>query len=453
MGGTWDLFRYPGIRSDSDMPTLGYSFRPWTGEKAIADGPSILRYIRDTAAETGIDRQIRYGHRLIAADWDGAAWRLELETPDGARAISAKWLFLCTGYYDYAEGYRPDIPGLADFAGDVIHPQHWPEGYDPAGKRIVVVGSGATAVTLVPELARSAAHVTMLQRSPTYIVAMPSRDKLADLARRWLGDRRGHALTRWKNILMGTAFYRISQSRPDFVARMIRKAASKAIGPRVDPDRDLTPRYAPWDQRLCLVPDGDLFRVLRDGRAEIVTDRIERITAEGVMTEGGSVLPADTIVLATGLKVQVAGGACLSLKGEPVQMSDSFAYRGVMYSGLPNLSVALGYINASWTLKCELIARYTRRLLDHMEAEGWDWAMPEPPPDDVPVRTTFELSAGYLERARDIIPKQTDRSPWRMLQSYVADRRLLGRGDLTEAMSFGHAEKASPPLSHRPESA
>ncbi|MCK0166940.1 NAD(P)/FAD-dependent oxidoreductase [Jannaschia sp. S6380] len=445
IGGTWDLFRYPGIRSDSDMATLGYGFRPWTSEKAIADGPAILSYVRDTARDLGLNDKIRFRHRLVAADWQGdvARWRLTFEMGDTGETVTqqvtCRWLYLCTGYYDYARGHRPDIPGLDAFAGPVLHPQHWPEGFDPAGRRIVVVGSGATAVTLVPELARSAAHVTMLQRSPTHIVAMPSTDRVANGLRRVFGERRGHALTRWKNILLTMGFYQASRRAPGMIARLIRRAAARAAGSAVDPDLDLTPAYDPWDQRLCIVPDGDLFHALRDGRAAIVTDRIDAVTARGGRTRSGRDIAADAIVLATGLRLQVAGGATLSRDGVPIDIGRAFAYKGVMYSGVPNLSMALGYINASWTLKCELIARYTRRLLDHMDEGGFDWAVPDAPPPDLPVRPTFELSSGYLERARDRIPRQTDRAPWRMLQNYIVDRRLLGAGTVTDAMTFGRA--------------
>lgn len=444
IGGTWDLFRYPGVRSDSDMATLGFAFRPWTSDAAIAEGPEILRYIRDTAEETGVERLVRFGHRLVAADWRGdtASWHLGFEIAEDGGAvrtevIRSRWLYLCTGYYDYERGHRPDIPGLDRFAGPILHPQHWPEGFDPAGRRIAVIGSGATAVTLVPELARTAAHVTMLQRSPTHIVALPSRDGLANRLRRILGERRGHAATRWKNILLTMGFYGASRRAPNFVARRIRAAASRAIGPSVDPVRDLTPRYDPWDQRLCIVPDGDLFRSLRSGKASISTDRIETVTETGIRTVSGQRIEADAIVMATGLRLQVAGGAALAVDGAPIDVSAVFAYKGVMFTGVPNLSVALGYINASWTLKCELIARYTRRLLDHMAAEGHDWAVPEAPPPGAPSLPTFELSSGYLERARDRIPRQTDRGPWRMLQNYIADRRLLGAGDVTDRMRFG----------------
>ncbi|WGH78317.1 flavin-containing monooxygenase [Jannaschia ovalis] len=443
MGGTWDLFRYPGVRSDSDMATLGYGFRPWTSEKAIADGPAILSYIHETARETGIDRLIRYRHRMVAADWNSARarWIVTVDTPGGTRTIAARWLSICTGYYDYAGGHRPDWPGEAEFAGPIIHPQAWPEDLDWTGKRVVVIGSGATAVTLVPELAKRAAHVTMLQRSPTHIMAMPASDAVANALRRLLGDRWGHAVTRWKNILLTMAFYQLAQKAPNKVAGLIRKGAMKAIGPGAD-EAALTPRYAPWEQRLCLVPDGDFFAALKAGDASIVTDGIDRFDAAGLCLASGGHLPADIVVAATGLKVQVAGGAAISMDGVPVNMHDHFAYKGVMYSGLPNLSVALGYINASWTLKCELIARYTRRLLDHMEAEGWDWAVPEAPPESARALTTFELSSGYLERARDIIPQQTDRAPWRMLQNYVADRRLIAGGPVTDHMRFGRAPGA-----------
>ena len=442
IGGTWDLFRYPGVRSDSDMATLGYAFRPWTGEKALADGPSILAYVRETAEAEGLAP--RFGHRLVAADWDGAAalWRLDFETAGGPVRVDARFLYLCTGYYDYEAGHAPRFAGRDDFAGRVIHPQHWPEDYDWTGQRIAVIGSGATAVTLVPELARRAAHVTMVQRTPTYVMAMPGRDGLADRLRRWLGDARGHAATRWKNILLTMAFYQAAQRAPRLSARLLTGGAAKASG--LDPAH-FAPPYDPWDQRLCLVPDGDLFDALRAGDAGIVTGAIDRFVPEGLRMEDGRVVEADAVVTATGLSLRIAGGAALSLDGAPVNMADHVAYKGVMYAGLPNLAVALGYTNASWTLKCELIARYVVRLLDHMEARGHDWAVPQAPPAGEALRTTFELSSGYLERSRDLIPKQTARAPWRMLQNYLLDRRLLGRGRVDDHMDFGRAPARGAP--------
>ena len=441
MGGTWDLFRYPGIRSDSDMPTLGYTFRPWTGERSIADGPSILRYIEETATEFGIDRHIHYRTRLTHADWrtEDARWHVTLDTPEGERRITCGFLFAGTGYYDYAAGHRPHFEGEERFGGRIVHPQHWPDDLDWTSKRVVVIGSGATAVTLVPEMARQAAHVTMLQRSPTWIAAMPSRDALADRLRRWFGDRAGHRLTRWKNIGLGMAFFQAAQRMPGAIGRLMLKGAAKALPEGFDVAQHLTPSYKPWDQRLCLVPDGDLFAAVKEERATIVTDQIEHFDERGIVLASGERIDADIVVAATGLRVQILGGATASVDGEPVAMGRTYSYKGAMYSGVPNFAVALGYTNASWTLKSELIARYVVRLLNHMEAKGYSYAVPLTPGPEMGDRTIFELSSGYLERARDIIPRQTERGPWRQHQNYLRDVALLRLGGVADQMAFGRA--------------
>ena len=445
VGGTWDLFRYPGIRSDSDMPTLGYTFRPWTGEKAIADGPSILDYVRDTAREFGIDERIRFRNRVTAAAWDtGAArWTVTVDTPDGERRMRARWLFLCTGYYDYDAGHAPRFEGEETFGGEIVHPQHWPEDLDYANKRVVVIGSGATAVTLVPEMAKRAAHVTMLQRSPTWIVSMPAEDRLANWLHRRVGPKAAHAITRWKNVGYAIYSFQLAQRLPNFVGNAIRKMAAKDLPEGFDTETHLKPAYKPWDQRLCLVPDSDLFLAIKKGRAAIATDHVERFDETGIRLRSGEHLPADIIVTATGLKLKIVGGIDVSVDGETLDMAETYSYKGAMYSGLPNCSVALGYTNASWTLKCELIARYTTRVLNHMAVEGHDYAVPRRPEPEMGTRTTFELSSGYLERARHLIPKQTDRGPWRQYQNYLLDVRLMRFGDVTDAMIFGRAGDAS----------
>ena len=445
LGGTWDLFKYPGIRSDSDMPTLGYTFRPWTGEKAIADGPSILQYVRDTAREFGIDEHIRYRHRVTAAAWntDAATWTLEVETPEGPRRMVANWLFVCTGYYDYEGGHAPRFEGQEAFGGRIVHPQHWPDDLDHSDQRVVVVGSGATAVTLVPEMAKRAARVTMLQRSPTWIVSMPAEDRLANWMHKRLGAKAAHAITRWKNIAYTLYSYQLAQRLPNFVGGAIRKMAAKDLPEGYDTETHLKPSYKPWDQRLCLVPDSDLFHAIRDGRAEIVTDHIERFDETGIRLKSGEHLPADIIVSATGLKLKIAGGIAVSVDGEPLDLAETYSYKGAMYSGLPNCSVALGYTNASWTLKCELIARYTTRVMNHMAVEGFDYAVPRRPDPELGTRTTFELTSGYLERSRHMIPKQTERGPWRQYQNYLLDMRLMRFGNVTDAMIFGRRGDAS----------
>ncbi|MEM9011838.1 MAG: NAD(P)/FAD-dependent oxidoreductase [Pseudomonadota bacterium] len=441
IGGTWDLFRYPGVRSDSDMPTLGYRFRPWTGEKAIADGPAILQYVRDTAEEAGIARKIRFRQKVVAADWSTAAarWRLTVETPEGTRLIDARFVMLCVGYYDYDAGHLPDWEGAERFAGTFVHPQDWPETLDWSGKRVVVIGSGATAVTLVPELARQAAHVTMLQRSPTHIAALPAVDRLANATRRTLGPRIAHRLTRWKNILFTIYTYNLAQRFPETVGRALRRAAARELPAGFDVETHLKPRYKPWDQRLCLAPDGDLFHAIRDGKADIVTDRLAHFDETGVVLAGGGRLDADIVVTATGLRLKILGGIAPAIDGQPVHLADTFSYKGAMYSGVPNCSVALGYINASWTLKCELVCEYVMRLLAHMDEQGLDYAVPRRPGAEMGRRTTFELSSGYLERARHLIPSQTDRGPWKQNQNYLKDLRLLRYGPVDDEMVFGRA--------------
>ena len=446
IGGTWDLFRYPGVRSDSDMPTLGYTFRPWTGEKAIADGPSILEYVRETAREFGIEKRIRYRHRVTAAAWStqDARWHLTVETPDGERRITCQFLASCTGYYDYDEGHRPRFEGEEAFEGPIVHPQHWPDDLDYEGKRVVVIGSGATAVTLVPELAKRARHVVMLQRTPTWVVSMPARDRLANWMHRRLGPKAAHAITRWKNIGYSVYSYQLAQRWPNFVGGQITKMAAKELPPGYAAATHFKAPYKPWDQRLCLVPDSDLFEAISKNRAEVVTARIAHLDAKGVVLESGKRIDADVIVAATGLKVKVAGGVAISVDGEPVRMADVYSYKGAMFSGIPNAVVALGYINASWTLKSELIARYLVRLINHMEVEGHDYAVPRRPAPQMGSRTTFELSSGYLERARHEIPRQTERGPWRQYQNYLLDVAMMRFGNVTDEMEFGRAGDAEP---------
>ena len=441
MGGTWDLFRYPGIRSDSDAPTLGFAFKPWTGERSIADGPSILAYIRETAAEHGIDRRIRYGHEVIGADWDTgrALWTVTARTADGERTITCRFLFMCAGYYDYAGGHAPVWEGMDDFGGRIVHPQAWPDDLDYANKRVVVIGSGATAVTLVPEMAKRAAHVTMLQRTPTYIAALPGADGVSNALRRVLPARAAHAATRWKNIALGMATYWVAQNAPGMLKRQVARAQRKALGPDFDHARHLTPPYKPWDQRFCVVPDGDLFDALNEGTASIVTDAIERFTPTGLQLASGGYLDADIVVTATGLRIKLVGGARVRVDGADVPINETYAYKGAMYSGLPNFAVALGYTNASWTLKCELIARYVVRLIRFMDQNGHHYGVPRAPGADVPARPAIGLTSGYIARAAKDLPKQTDRRPWRLYQNYLADMRLMRFGPVTDEMEFGRA--------------
>jgi monooxygenase len=442
MGGTWDLFRYPGIRSDSDMHTLGYRFRPWKQAKAIADGPAILEYIRDTAAEYGVDRLVRYEHRVRRASWSSGEdrWTLKVEIGPEARVdrISCRFLFLCTGYYDYANGYTPEWPGVERFAGPVVHPQKWPEGLDYAGKRVVVIGSGATAVTLVPAMAEQAAHVTMLQRSPTYVVAWPAEDKIANWLRGHAPERVAYALTRWKNVLRMMYIYGMSRTRPERLKRLIASGVRHHLGPDYDL-KHFTPNYNPWDQRLCLVPDADLFRAIREGRASVVTDRIETFTETGLQLESGEHLDADLIVTATGLVLKIMAGMDLVVDGRTVDMSKTLAYKGMMYSDVPNLAQAFGYTNASWTLKCDLTAEYVCRLLKHMDRNGYTRCTPRRDDPTLEEEPVLNFTSGYVLRALHTLPKQGSKTPWRVHQNYVKDVAMLRFGSVDDAIEFAKA--------------
>ena len=438
MGGTWDLFRYPGIRSDSDMHTLGYPFRPWTGPTAIVDGATIRQYIADTAAAYGIDRKIRYQHRMTRAEWSSndARWTIDVEVgPERTPSrLTCSFLFMCTGYYDYERGHAPAWPDMERFRGQVVHPQHWPEQLDYAGKRVVVIGSGATAVTLVPAMAKEAAHVTMLQRSPSYVVVRPSRDVVADALRRVLPLRVAHGLTRWKNVLLNQFFYTIGRRRPERMKRMMRHGVRQELGPDYDIDTHFTPRYNPWDQRVCVVPDSDLFATIRAGCASVVTDHIERFTETGLELRSGAQLDADVVVTATGLTLKLMDGVTLAVDGATVDLSKTTAYKGMMYSGVPNLASAVGYTNASWTLKCDLISEYVCRLLNVMQQSGYVSCTPRLPEgagDDAPL---LDLASGYVQRAASTLPRQRSVNPWRANQNYMADVMLLRHGRVEDGV-------------------
>ncbi|RBY97725.1 FAD-containing monooxygenase EthA [Blastococcus sp. TF02-8] len=439
MGGTWDLFRYPGIRSDSDMFTLGYSFRPWKESKSIADGADIRRYIEDTAREFGVTDKIRYHRRVVSADWssDESRWTVTVERTDtgGTETLTCSWLHTCAGYYRYDEGFRPTFEGEERFGGQLIHPQHWPEDLDLTGKKVVVIGSGATAVTLVPNLADQAEKVTMLQRTPSYILSLPGRDPLAKALKKRLPDKVTYPIVRWKNVLTSTALYQLSRRRPAMVRSLIRRLTEKQL-PGFDVDTHFNPPYNPWDQRLCLVPDGDLFRTLRNGKADIVTDRIASFTENGIQLESGAHLDADVIVTATGLNLLPAGGMTLFLDGEQVDLAETVSYKGMMLSGVPNFSMVIGYTNASWTLKADLVNRYVCRLLDHLDRNGYVSATPVAPPEgaDAPF---LDLASGYVQRSLSGLPKQGGRTPWRLHQNYILDVRMMKRGSLEdEGMTF-----------------
>lgn len=441
IGGTWDLFRYPGIRSDSDMYTLGYRFKPWRSSKAIAGGASIRAYIAETAKEHDVERHIRFSHKIKSASFDSstARWTVSAETADGGKAtFTCNFLYMCAGYYSYEGGYKPEWEGEADFKGRIIHPLFWPEDLDYAGKKVVVIGSGATAVTMVPEMAKKASHVTMLQRSPTWMVSRPSSDAIANLLQAVLPARIAYDLIRWKNVKFGQWFYRQTREKPAEVNENILKRVEKLLPEGTDISH-FRPRYNVWDQRLCLVPDADFFRALREGKASVVTDEIVRFTPGGIELKSGETLEADIIVAATGLKLQALGGISLSVDGRPVRIADKLAYKGLMLSGVPNLAMSLGYINASWTLRSDLIAEYVCRLLNHMKRTGSEIAMPTPGPDVEPERLAWDLSSGYVQRGADAMPRSGNRPPWQVTAIIKDDRAILQQGRLDDEMVFSRA--------------
>jgi cation diffusion facilitator CzcD-associated flavoprotein CzcO len=440
-GGTWDLFRYPGVRSDSDMYTLGYSFRPWKEAKAIADGPSILTYIRETASDHGIDSRIRFSHRVVGAAWSSqeARWTVDVERGPSREPLrlTCDFLFMCSGYYDYAAGYTPDFPGLKRFAGQIAHPQKWTDAIDYAGKRVVVIGSGATAVTVVPAMAAEAEHVTMLQRSPTYVVARPAEDPIANKLRRRLPLKLAYALTRWKNVLLGMYFYQLCKRKPERVKNLILGGVRQMLGPDFDIGRHFTPRYNPWDQRLCLVPDADLFSAIRRKKVSVVTDEIETFTETGIKLKSGAELPADLVVTATGLVLQLLGGMTLAIDGKAVDPAGLLTYKGMMYSDVPNFAVVTGYTNASWTLKADLVCEYVCRLLNHMTRKGYRQCTPRVDDPSMERRPWVDFSSGYIQRSAHKFPKQGTKRPWKLHQNYALDLLNLRYGSIRDsAMVF-----------------
>jgi cation diffusion facilitator CzcD-associated flavoprotein CzcO len=437
-GGTWDLFRYPGIRSDSDMYTLGYSFRPWQEAKAIADGTSILKYVRDTASENGIDRHIRYRHRVVSAAWSTpeARWTVEAERGPEREIVryTCNFLFMCAGYYDYAGGYLPDFEGMERFAGRIVHPQKWPEDLDYAGKRVVVIGSGATAVTLVPEMSKTAAHVVMLQRSPTYVVSRPAEDAFANRLRRYLPSMLAYRITRWRNVLMTMYFYGLSRRKPAQVKKYLLDLVQKSLGPDYDVPTHFTPKYNPWDQRLCLVPDEDLFDAIREGHASVVTDEIETFDETGLKLKSGKQLDADIIVTATGLKLLFLAGLDVTVDGQKIDFSQRFTYKGMMFNDVPNLAASFGYTNASWTLKCDLTCEYVCRLLNHMDRTGTVSATPRIKGAPIEPDPFLTFSSGYVVRALSQLPKQGKEAPWKLYQNYALDLVGLRFGKLEDGV-------------------
>ena len=454
MGGTWDLFRYPGVRSDSDMYTLGFSFRPWQGDKAIADGQSILDYVKDTAHAFGIDKAMQFETKVLGADWDSsmARWTVHGErivrhgTESRLQTFSStcRFLHMCSGYYDYDAGHTPGWPGMHAFAGQIVHPQHWPAQLDYADKRVVVIGSGATAVTLVPAMAARAKHVTMLQRSPTYIFALPTRNAIADTLRAWLPSGLAHRLIRSKNVLLAMFLYSRARRKPQATRKAILKKAAKQLPPNFDVAKHLTPRYNPWDQRLCIVPDGDLFTTLRAGQASIATDEIESFTTTGLRLRSGEQIDADIVVTATGLTLKLLGGATITVDGRVVHLGDTVSYKGMMSSGVPNLASTFGYTNASWTLKAELVAKYVCRLLEHMQQHGYDTCVPMLETSDVGTQPAVDLTSGYIQRGAALLPKQGLHKPWIYHQNYAVDLATFRFAKLEDgAMRFERRKVAA----------
>jgi cation diffusion facilitator CzcD-associated flavoprotein CzcO len=448
IGGTWDLFRYPGIRSDSDMYTLGYSFKPWGKSKSIADGPDILEYVKETAREHDVERHIRYNHRAVRAEWssDEQRWTVEAERTDTGETVrfTAGFVFMCSGYYDYSQGYSPEFPGAEQFGGQIVHPQFWPEDLDYAGKRVVVIGSGATAVTLVPAMAPEAEHVTMLQRSPTWIVSLPAVDPFAKLVRRVLPPKQAYSVVRWKNVLLTMASFQISRRRPAVMKALLRKGLERELPRGYDFDTHFKPRYDPWDQRLCLVPDGDLFKSLRRGEASIVTDTIETFTPTGIRLTSGVELEADVIVTATGLNLLAFGGLQINVDGQDISLPQTMGYKGMMLTGVPNAAAAIGYTNASWTLKCDLTCEYVCRLLAHMDERGYGSVTPVNNDLTVEPQPFIDFSSGYVLRAIDSFPKQGSKAPWRLYQNYARDIVSLRFGALEDgALQFAPAHVGS----------
>jgi cation diffusion facilitator CzcD-associated flavoprotein CzcO len=450
IGGTWDLFRYPGIRSDSDMYTLGYRFKPWREAKAIADGPSIRKYVRETASENNIDPKIRYRHMVKRADWSSAdaCWTVEAEVGDEKQIVrfTCNFLFMCSGYYDYAGGYLPEFKGYGDFKGTLVHPQKWPEKLDYRGKNIVVIGSGATAMTLVPEMAKDAGHVTMLQRSPTYVVSRPAEDAMANWLRRYLPIKLAYMMTRWRNVLFGMYFFKLARKKPAQVKQYLIKMVKDELGPDYDVSTHFTPRYNPWDQRLCLVPDSDLFQSLKNGKASVVTDNIDTFTAGGIKLASGKELPADIVVTATGLQLQLLGGLQVTIDGAAKNLSKTMSYKGMMYSDVPNLASSFGYTNASWTLKCDLTCEYVCRVLNYMDRQKVQIATPRLTDPSVQEEPWLDFSSGYVQRAKDVLPRQGTKKPWKLYQNYLLDLLALRYGKVDDGtMEFSKAKNAATP--------
>ncbi|MFT6519144.1 MAG: cation diffusion facilitator CzcD-associated flavoprotein CzcO [Candidatus Azotimanducaceae bacterium] len=444
VGGTWDLFRYPGIRSDSDMYTFGFNFKPWTSAKAISPGDEIRDYVTEAASENGIDKHIEFGHKVLDTNWCSktALWHSQVKDvkTDEVHAVTSKFFFSCGGYYNYDKGYTPEFPNQDAFTGPVIHPQHWPKDLDYAGKKVIVIGSGATAVTLVPTMAETAASVTMLQRSPTYIASRPAEDALANTLRAHLPQKLAYGISRWKNILMGMLFFKLARKNPSKIKNMLVGEIRNQLGPDYDVKKHFSPSYNPWDQRICLVPDADMFKAIKKGTATVVTDHIKAFTATGIELVSGEHLTADIIVTATGLNAEMFSGLKLFVDDVQVKPSDTFVYKGMMLSGMPNFAFTIGYTNASWTLKSDLVGEYVCRLLNHMDATGTDFCTPVVPAAGLTEEPMMDFTSGYVLRSKDQMPRQGDARPWKLYQNYVLDKMTLGRGSLEDSsMTFANA--------------
>ena len=441
MGGTWDLFRYPGVRSDSDMHTLGFMFKPWVAEKSIADGPAILDYVKEAAAECGVAKHIRFHHTVKTASWSAAdsTWTVTAERGAGDEAVkfTCNFLYMCSGYYNYRQPFDAQFQGVDAFKGTVIHPQFWPENLDYSGKKVVVIGSGATAMTLVPAMAKDAGQVTMLQRSPTYVVSRPAADAIANRLRKVLPERLAYAITRWKNVTMQQVGFKQIRAKPDKIKAMLLGAVRKELGPDYDVETHFTPRYNPWDQRLCLVPDSDLFAAIRSGKADVVTDHIDRFDATGIKLKSGQHLDADIIVTATGLNLEILGGVAFDLDGAPVDFSQTWSYKGMMYSDVPNMASVFGYINASWTLRADLLSQFVCRLLNHMDQVHASEVAPRLRAKDKDMQALpwiQDFTAGYMQRGMHRFPKQGDRDPWTNPQNYGRDKKMFRTGALEDGV-------------------
>jgi monooxygenase len=444
MGGTWDLFRYPGIRSDSDMYTLGYNFKPWTEPQVIADGHKIRNYIAESAREGQVDELIRYGHKVVKADWssESATWTVEVQKSNGETSqITCNWLQMCSGYYNYEEGFTPDFKGRDSFKGQVIHPQFWPENLDYSGKRVVVIGSGATAITLIPSMTDKAKHVTMLQRTPSYVISVPQFDPMVRFLRMFLPEMTVYNMSRARNNFITQLIFKLSRKYPNAMRKFFLKQVQMQVGKDFDM-KHFTPPYNPWDQRLCAVPNGDMFKVLRKGKASVVTDHIDCFVENGIKLKSGQTLEADIIVTATGLNLRLFGGMNMSVDGQAIEMNQHISYKGLMFSDIPNFSNTLGYTNASWTLKADLIAEYVCRLIQHMDKTGTRIAVPERKDPNIKTGPLLEMSSNYVTRAEAYMPKGADRAPWKLYQNYALDMEQLRNGKLEDGVMAFHKAKA-----------